>query len=113
MTMHTFGLGKAIYIGTMSQQHFYNDLLTWLRQLCNLQPLLKVPDNVEVSMRQKDDTKIYFLLNHQASPLRVQFYKPMHDYLTGNTFSGNYDLQPHGVLVLDEHQAAKAAEPVT
>ena len=113
MTMHTFGLGKAIYIGTLSQQHFYNDLLTWLRQLCNLQPLLKVPDNVEVSMRQKDDTKIYFLLNHQASPLRVQFYKPMHDYLTGNTFSGNYDLQPHGVLVLDEHQAAKAAEAVS
>jgi hypothetical protein len=45
--------------------------------------------------------------------LRLQFYKPMHDFLTGNTFSGNYDLQPHGVLVLDEHQAAKAAAGVT
>jgi hypothetical protein len=33
----------------------------------------------------------------------------MHDFLTGNTFSGNYDLPPHGVLVLDEHAAAKAA----
>jgi beta-galactosidase len=107
ITMNTFGLGKAIYIGTMSHQHFYNDLLTWLRQLCNLHPLLKVPDNIEVSMRQKDDTKVYFLLNHQSSPLRIQFYKPMHDFLTGNTFSGNYDLHPHGVLVLDEHPAAK------
>jgi hypothetical protein len=29
----------------------------------------------------------------------------MHDFLTGSTFSGNYDLQPHSVLVLDEHQA--------
>ena len=55
MTMHTFGLGKAIYIGTQSHQHFYNDLVTWLRQMCNLHPLLKVPDNVEVSLRQKDD----------------------------------------------------------
>jgi len=107
ITMNTFGLGKAIYIGTMSHQHFYNDLITWLRQLCNLHPLLKVPDNVEVSMRQKGDTRIFFLLNHQGSPLRIQFYKPMHDYLTGNTFSGNYDLPPHGVLVLDEHVAAK------
>ena len=43
----------------------------------------------------------------------MQFYKPMHDFLTGNTFSGNYDLQPHGVLVLDEHMAAKAAACVT
>jgi beta-galactosidase len=107
MTMHTFGLGKAIYIGTQSHQYFYDDLTVWLRQLCNLHPLLKVPDNVEVSLRQRDDTRVYFLLNHQNSPLRIQFYKPMHDFLTGNTFSGNYDLQPHGVLVLDEHPAPK------
>jgi beta-galactosidase len=105
MTMNTFGLGKAIYIGTMSHQPFYYDLVVWLRQLCNLFPLLKVPDTVEVSMRERGDSKIYFLLNHQNSPVRLQFYKPMHDFLTGNTFQGNYDLPPHGVLVLDEQQA--------
>jgi beta-galactosidase len=103
MTINTFGLGKAVYIGTQSHQHFYHDLVTWLRQMCNLHPLLKVPDTVQVSMREKEGTKIYFLLNHQNSPVRIQFYKPMHDFLTGHTFSGNYDLPPHGVLVLDEH----------
>ena len=107
ITMNTFGDGKAIYIGTMSHLHFYYDLVGWLRQICNLFPLLKVPDSVEVSMRQKDDDRIYFLLNHQNSPVRIQFYKPMHDFLTGNTFTGNYDLPPHGVLVLDE-QASKS-----
>lgn len=106
MTMHTFGLGKAIYIGTQSHQHFYTDLLIWLRQLCNIHPLLKVPDQVEVSMRHRDDTNIFFLLNHQTTPYRIQFYKPMHDFLTGTTVSGNFDLQPHGVLVLDEHAVA-------
>jgi beta-galactosidase len=107
MTMNTFGLGKAIYLGTMSHQHFYYDLIVWLRQLCNLYPLLKVPDTVEVSLRQKDDTRIYFLLNHQNSPVRIQFYKPMHDFLTGSTLQGNYDLPPHGVLVLDEPVSQK------
>ena len=102
LTMNNFGNGKAIYIGTMSHQYFYYDLVVWLRQLCNLFPLLKVPDTVEVSMRQKEDRKIYFLLNHQNSPIRIQFYKPMHDLLTGSMFQGNYDLPPHGVLVLDE-----------
>jgi hypothetical protein len=29
----------------------------------------------------------------------------MHDFLTERTFSGNYDLPPHGVLVLDEQLA--------
>jgi beta-galactosidase len=108
ITMNTYGLGRAIYIGTQSHQHFYYDLVVWLRQLCNLYPLLKVPDTVEVSMRQKGDTRIYFLLNHQNSPVRLQFYKPMHDFLTAGTLQGNYDLPPHGVLVLDEH--APAAE---
>jgi beta-galactosidase len=111
MTMNTFGLGKAIYIATQSHQHFYLDLLTWLRQMCNLHPLLKVPEHVEVSMRAREDSNVYFLLNHQNSPVRIQFYKPMHDFLTGNNVSGNYDLQPHGVLVLDEHAVAKH-EPV-
>src|SRR6266545_5194129 len=102
LTMNTFGLGKAIYIGTLSHQFFYNDLAVWLRQLCGINPLLKVPDTVEVSLRQKDKTKIYFLINHQNSPVRIPFYKPMHDFLTGKTFTDNYDLPPHGVLVLDE-----------
>jgi beta-galactosidase len=107
ITMNTFGLGKAVYIGTMSHQHFYNDLVVWLRQICSLHPLLKVPESVEVSMREKDGTRVFFLLNHQSTPVRIQFYKPMHDFLTGNTFSGNYDLPPHGVLVLDEHPENK------
>ncbi len=102
LTLNEYGDGRAVYVGTMSHQHFYHDLVVWLRQLCNLHPLLKVPDTVEVSLRQKENLKIYFLLNHQNSPVRISFYKPMHDFLTGQTFNGNYDLPPHGVLVLDE-----------
>ncbi len=112
VTMNTFGLGKAIYIGMMSHQPFYYDLVVWLRQMCNLHPLLKVPDTVEVSLRQKEGIKIFFLLNHQNTSVRIQFYKPMHDFLTGSTFSGNYDLPPHGVLVLDEQVEVKPAGEV-
>jgi beta-galactosidase len=111
MTMHTFGLGKAIYIGTVSQQAFYCDLVNWLRNLCTLTTLLKVPDTVEVSLRQKGDSKVFFLLNHQNTPVRINFYKPMHDFLTERTFSGNYDIPPHGVLVLDENRSDKPAAP--
>lgn len=109
ITMNTFGLGKAIYIGTCSHQHFYHDLIAWLRNMGGLHPLLKVPENIEVCMREKEGSRVYFLLNHQSSPVRVQFYKPMHDFLTGNNIVGNYDIQPHGVLVLDEHPEAKEA----
>lgn len=103
LTVNEFGLGKAIYIATMCHQPFYQDLIVWLRQLCNLHPLLKVPEKVEVGLREKEDSKIFFLLNHHNSPLHIQFYKPMHDFLTANTVSGGCDLPPHGVIVLDEH----------
>ena len=102
VTMNKYGDGRAIYVGTMSHQFFYYDLIVWLRQLSGIHPLLKVPDMVEVSMRQKDNVKLYFVLNHQNSPVRISFFKPMHDFLTGKTFTGNYDLPPHGILVLDE-----------
>ncbi len=109
ITMNTFGLGKAVYVGTQSHQHFYHDLVAWLRQMTAMHPLLKVPDNVEVSMREKEGSRVFFLLNHQASPIRIQFYKPMHDFLTGQNIVGNYDLPPHGVLVIDEHPDVKMA----
>jgi len=112
ITLNEFGLGKAIYIGFMGHQPFYYDLVVWLRTLCNIQPLLRVPDTVEVSLRQRDDRRIYFLLNHQPTAVRLHFYKPMHDFLTGQTFTGNYDLPSHGVLVLDEQITMKeAAKP--
>jgi beta-galactosidase len=102
MTMNTFGQGSAIYIGTTSHQPFYLDLVTWLRQLLGLVPLLRAPDTVEVSMREGNGRRVYFLLNHQNTPVRVPFYKPMFDYLTATTFSGHHDLPPHGVLVLGD-----------
>jgi beta-galactosidase len=109
VTMNPFGLGRAIYVGTISHQPFYLDLVTWLRQLVGLVPLLKAPDAIEVSMREGGGRRVYFLLNHQNSPIRVTFYKPMYDHLTGTTFAGNYDLPPHGVLVLGEESSSTSA----
>ena len=40
----------------------------------------------------------------------MQFYKPVHDFLTGAKLQGNYDLAPHGVLVLDEHTEKEQTE---
>jgi len=107
-TANAFGAGRAFYLGTQCEQPFYFDLVDWLRDQVKLTPLLKVPSGVEVSLREKDGSRVYFLLNHQPTPIRLNFYKPMHDFLTGGTVTGSYDLPPHGVLVLDE-KAAKAS----
>lgn len=102
VTMNSFGEGRAIYVGTMSSLPFYHDLITWLRQICGISSLLRVPDQIEVSMRVRGDYRIYFLLNHNAQSIHVQFFKPMRDCLTGNIITGGYDIPPKDILVLDE-----------
>lgn len=102
ITINKYGSGQAIYVGTMSHQSFYYDLVTWVRQMVPVHQLLKVPDTVEVGLREKEGVKIYFLINHQNSQVRLNFFKPMHDLLSDKTFTGSYDLPAHGVLVLDE-----------
>jgi hypothetical protein len=79
--------------------------------MCGLHQLLKVPDTVEVSMREKAGARIYFLLNHQSSAVRIVFYKPMRDYLTDRTLNGNFDLPPHGILVLEESRTGEELPP--
>jgi len=111
VTLNQFGLGKAIYIGTVSDQPFYYDLIDWLRPMCALHQMLKVPDTVEVSMREKAGTRIFFLLNHNSSSVRITFYKPMRDFLTERTINGNYDLPPHGILVLDDSHPGDSPAP--
>ena len=107
ITMNQFGEGRAIYVGTMSSLPFYHDLVTWLRQLCGLSPLLRVPDQIEVSMRTRGDYRIYFLLNHHSQQVHVQFFKPVRDCLTGKTITGGYDIPAKDLLIVDE-QAAPA-----
>jgi beta-galactosidase len=105
ITMNQFGEGRAIYVGTMSSLPFYHDLVTWLRQICGIAPLVRVPDQIEVSMRVRGDYRIYFLLNHHSQNVHVQFFKPVRDCLTGKTISGGFDIPPKDILIVDEQTA--------
>lgn len=111
MTINEYGLGRAIYIGFLSDQPFYFDLIDWLRELCGLSPLLKVPERVEVGMRQKEGLRLFFLLNHNSSSVRINFVRPVHELLTGTTISGNYELPGLGVMVIAEKVEHKITYP--
>ncbi len=102
VTLNEYGSGKAIYVGTVGQAELYNDLMAWLRSQLGLYSLIKVPDTVEVSMRQKDESRMYFVINHTDGPVRINFLKTTHDFLSEKKFSGNYDMPAHGVLMIDE-----------
>lgn len=102
MTMNAYGDGRAIYIGTQSHEEFYTDLVNWVRNLAGVPALLRVPDQIEVSMRQRSDYRLYFLINHHDAPCHVQFYKPVHNLMDDSEITGGYDIPAHGVLIIDE-----------
>lgn len=103
ITINDYGDGRAIYVGTLSGEEFYGDLIQWLRNTVGLAPLMRVPDQIEVGMRQRSDYRLYFLINHHDAPVHVQFFKPVHDFMQDQEITGGYDVPPHGVLVIDEH----------
>jgi len=69
-----------------------------------------VPDTVEVSMRQKDNTQ-FISVDHQNSPVRSSFTSRCTTF-DGSALAGNYDLPPHGVLVLDDHPVNRFSDLV-
>jgi len=71
ITINSFGMGKAIYIGTVSHRPFYVDLVRWLRELCDLQPPIKVPNQVEVTLRESGEKRVYVLINKSDSPAKI------------------------------------------
>jgi len=59
----------------MSHQHFYEDLVVWLRQICNIQPLLKVPTPSKSACARRKHPHL-FPPEPPELPVRIQFYKP-------------------------------------
>ncbi len=102
ITINSFGMGKAIYIGTVSHRPFYVDLVRWLRELCDLQPPIKVPNQVEVTLRESGEKRVYVLINKSDSPAKIHFLKRMEDLITGAVIAGQYDLSARGILVVKE-----------
>lgn len=64
ITMNRFGLGRLYYVGCESRDPaFYDRLGRFLGEALAIEPLLDVPEGVEVVSRIKDDLEYLFVLN--------------------------------------------------
>lgn len=103
ITTNDYGEGRAIYVGTQCDPPFYSDLVLWLRNSVGLAPLLRVPEQIEVGMRQRNGFRLYFLINHHDKPVHFKLFKPVHDFMNDKEISGGTEIPARGVLVIDEH----------
>jgi beta-galactosidase len=99
ITRHQFGKGTSYYLGT-SLAH---EGLAWLLgQICadaGVQPILNVPDGVEVTSRKNDTHAWFFVLNHSDKEVRIKLPAKELDLITG-TITNTVKLEPKGIAII-------------
>jgi len=101
ITMNRYQNGRVITVGTFGQPDLYTALLPWLCELASVQPILKAPTGVEVTLRQKNQTDYLFLLNHTAQDQTVMLDAAYTDLITEeHNIKQQISLDPYGVAVL-------------
>lgn len=102
VTVNTFGKGKAYYVATRSDAGFYARFLQDVCAECGISPLLEHVEGVEAAMRENENGKFLFLLNHGDARAKVQIEHDCAELLTGVTVRGmtRIEIEPKDVKIL-------------
>ena len=100
ITSHSFGKGKAIYIGADLGPADLARILLTLAEAAGVKAPAQLPAGVELTRRRISEGVVTFLLNHSSQPQSIQLGGSSKDLLTGSTLSGSISLEPYGVRVL-------------
>jgi len=77
VTVNAWGQGQAYYVATQLDDVAWERVLRQILDQHQLRPPLDVPEGVEVTVRQSDHQRYYFLLNHRPHPVSITLPEPM------------------------------------
>lgn len=102
VTVHTYGEGNAYYVGTRSDQEFYQMFLERVFSQAGIQPLHRAPSGVEVCVRENAGGTYLFLLNHTEETKTVLLEREYEELLEGRTYRRQEEivLERKGVRLL-------------
>lgn len=101
VTSHSFGKGKAIYVGTQGDEAFTRALIAELLSRLSIEAPLYAPAGVEVTCRQAEGHTYYFVLNHLSSDASVKLPQGrFEDLITGTFYQDSVSLPPNEVVIL-------------
>jgi beta-galactosidase len=103
ITLHQFGRGQVVYVGTMGEARLYEALAGWFLNLAGVQPLLSGPEGVEMTERWQGEQRLLFLLNHTGQRQEVTLQGDYTDLLDGSMVNGgSVSIAPRDIRVLLE-----------
>ncbi len=100
LVVNHLGKGKAYYFGAGFSTRTARVFLRNLGLSTPYKHLLELPEEIELSVRMKNNQQYIFVLNYMNYTTIIDVKKPMLDLITQNIISGKIELEKYGVMVL-------------
>lgn len=101
VTQNSFGKGSVVYMGTeLSSPAAYSELVTYLAEGAGVPLGPMLPDGVEMAAREKEGTRIVFLLNYTEKARTVALDRAHKNALTGESEPAEVQIPAYDVKVL-------------
>lgn len=102
VTVNRVGEGQVIYIGTHLARDYADSLAGWLLRQQKLTLPFPVPDQVDVTSREKAGKGVYFVMNFSGTAQTVRLPGAFTDALGGKRLSGRVLIPPRDLVILSE-----------
>ena len=100
VTVHSYGKGKAYYIGTRMEEADLIQFFTPIWSECGIKEK-ELPEGVEYLTRIAEDGSTFdFYVNYNAAPATVQLAKDGTNLLNGEAVSGKVEILPFNAIVV-------------
>ena len=102
ITCNSFGEGQAYYVGTRSEEAFYEKLMEDICKEQDICPVAETPLAVEATERRRDKEHYLFLLNHGDKAEKVSVPQACTDLLSSKSYKEKEQLElaAKGVAIL-------------
>lgn len=102
LTESRYGQGRVIHFGGTFTRGFAAALLKYLGIATPWAASLSLPEECELSVREKDGKRWFMVLNYADHPVTVTLHRVLENTETGEKLQGEQTLPAYGTLVLTD-----------
>ncbi len=97
---HEFSGGRAIYVGSLFGEDFYQDLLRYLAARLAFPIPARPPEGLEIVRRRGDQGELLFAINHTDQPQQVHLGGQFFEMLSGKRCREAITVAPRDVAII-------------
>ena len=102
VTVNQYGKGRAYYIATRAEEKYLDSLTGRILEEQGVKPAFSKKGEIEIDCRERDDQKIWFLINYGMKDGEVDLGQRVYEDILhpGKTMTGTITISAGDVMVL-------------